>query len=118
MWSYSQSTGRLSYAGSLVATGYSGAAGPGRNNPAMQAVHDVGPIPQGGYSIGPAFDAPVQGPCSMRLSPQGPDPFDRTGFMIHGDNATHDASTGCVVLPLEARLTIALGKDPELEVTA
>ncbi len=104
-------------AGEVIATGYSG-SGSGRNNPAQQAVRDVGPIPQGLYSIGPQFNAPVQGPCSMRLSPVGQDALGRDGFMIHGDNAAHDASTGCVILPEEARQQIALSSDRELEVIA
>lgn len=116
MRSYSQSTGRLTQDGELIAVGYSG-AGPGRDSPELQAVHNVGPIPQGKYSIGPEFDAPVQGPCVMRLTPVGHDALGRTGFMIHGDNAAHDASTGCIVLPPEARHEIAASPDRELEVT-
>lgn len=116
-WIYSQSSGQLSRDGELIATGYSG-AGAGRNNPAEQAVPNVGPIPQGHYLIGPEFDAPIQGPCTMRLSPNGHDALGRDGFLIHGDNATHDASTGCVILPLEARQQIAASEDRDLEVVA
>jgi hypothetical protein len=116
-WIYRQSTGQLTREGEVIATGYSG-CGVGRNNPAQQAVRDVGPIPQGLYSIGPQFDAPVQGPCSMRLSPIGHNALGRDGFMIHGDNATHDASTGCIILPEEARQQIASSSDRGLEVIA
>lgn len=114
--SYSQTTGHLTRAGELVGIGYSG-AGPGRDNPAMEAVHNVGPIPKGLYSIGPAFDAPVQGPCVMRLTPVGHDALGRTGFMIHGDNPAHDASTGCVVMGPGARQSIVAHSDRTLEVT-
>ncbi len=116
-WIYSQSSGELTKDGELIATGYSG-AGIGRNNPAEQAVPNVGPIPQGHYSIGPEFDAPVQGPCTMRLSPEGHDALGRDGFLIHGDNAAHDASTGCIILPFETREKIAASADRNLEVIA
>src|SRR5580704_5305736 len=109
-WIYSQSTGRLTRDGQFVATGYSG-KGAGRNNPAEQAVPDVGPIPQGRYRIGPQFHAPVQGPCAMRLTPEGHNALGRTGFMIHGDNAAHDASIGCIILPPEIRQEIAASPD-------
>ncbi len=46
MWTYAQKTGSLLQDGQAVATGYSG-FDEGKNNPAMQAIHDVGPIPQG-----------------------------------------------------------------------
>lgn len=114
---YSQSSGELTRNGDAIATGYSG-AGIGRNNPAEQAVPNVGPIPQGKYTIGPEFDALVQGPCSMRLTPQGHEALGRDGFMIHGDNAAHNASTGCIVMPPAARQQIAASADRELVVVA
>lgn len=116
MYSYSQRAGVLTWNGVFFGSGYSG-FGEGRNNPAMQAVRNVGPIPQGRYSIGPEFDAPVQGPCVMRLSPVGHNALGRDGFLIHGDNATHDASTGCVIMPPEVRHAIANNGDHDLEVT-
>src|SRR5262249_6246005 len=47
----SQSKGTLSQAGKVLARGYSGFER-GKNNPAMQGVKDVGPIPIGRYTIG------------------------------------------------------------------
>ncbi len=114
-WNYSQSTGALTRDGQFVATGYSG-AGTGRNNPVEQAVPNVGPIPQGRYHIGPPFNAAVQGPCVMRLTPVGHAALGRDGFLIHGDNLTHEASTGCIVLPPEIREMIAASPDHDLEV--
>jgi hypothetical protein len=115
-WTYSQSTGQLARDGQFVATGYSG-FGIGRNNPSEQAMPNVGPIPQGHYNIGPPFEAAIQGPCTMRLTPVGHDALGRDGFLIHGDNLTHDASTGCIVLPREVRESIASSEDHDLEVT-
>ena len=116
-WNYSQTTGTLTRGGQFVAVGYSG-AGTGRNNPAEQAVPNVGPIPQGSYNIGPPFDAAKQGPCVMRLTPVGHNALGRSGFLIHGDNPTHDASTGCIILPSEIRDLIASSPDRDLEVAA
>lgn len=112
---YEQTTGAFRRDdGSLIAVGYSGARPQGVNNPAMQAVHNVGPIPQGLYSIGPPFQAVVQGPCTMRLTPVGHDALGRTDFLIHGNNADNNASTGCIVLPPEAREQIAASADKTL----
>jgi|SRR5579863_3957749 len=116
-WNYSQSTGSLTRDGHFVAAGYSG-AGTGRNNPTLEAVPNVGPIPRGLYRIGPRFDAVKQGPCVMRLTPLGHDALGRDGFLIHGDNLTHDASTGCVILPHQTREAIAASPDRDLVVAA
>lgn len=43
-WTCAQKTGELQQDGEHVATGYSG-AGEGKNNPKMQSVRNVGPIP-------------------------------------------------------------------------
>jgi RHS repeat-associated protein len=57
-WQYSQSTGQLTYvddqtgAHTPIGSGYAG-NGPGLNNPNMQNVPDIGPLPQGTYTIGP-----------------------------------------------------------------
>ena len=96
-WTYNQTTGSLYLDGELVGTGYSGHAA-GRNNPAMQDVADVGPLPVGLYTIGKAYSHPRLGPVTMNLTP---DPlnrmFGRSAFRMHGDNVAHDASCGCVV---------------------
>lgn len=104
---YSQSTGLFTGSG-ITATGYSG-HGEGLNNPAMQDVHDVGPLPQGVYTIQPPHADPKVGPVAMRLEPS-PDNtmFGRGDFLIHGDNAAmdHTASEGCIIIPHDARVKI------------
>ena len=106
-----------------MATGYSG-NGEGLNNPEMQQVKGVGPIPQGVYTIEPPHADPVVGPVAMRLQPAaGNEMFGRGDFLIHGDNADldHSASEGCIVLPYDARVEIGaevrLGNN-QLTVTA
>jgi Tlde1 domain len=115
-WVYHQRTGRLESNGRQVATGYSG-TGAGRNNPAMETLHNQGPIPRGTYTIGQAHDTRDHGPHVMSLTPRaGQNMHGRAGFLIHGDNVRHDASTGCIILPREIRNVISGSTDRELQV--
>lgn len=117
MNTYSQSTGKWILAnGKTLGVGYSG-HGEGRNNPAMQAVKNVGPIPVGNYTIGEAFMHPLKGPLVMRLIPsEHTDELMRSGFLIHGDNKAMNksASEGCIVLPHDVRLAISKLEDRSL----
>jgi len=119
-WSYSQSSGSMLIDGTFVATGYSGHE-EGLNNPALQSDPGIGPIPQGTYTIGPAFDDPGgKGPVVMRLTPDPSNQmFGRDGFMIHGDTAArdHEASHGCIILDRPYRQQIATSADRVLVVT-
>ena len=83
-WTYSQSTGILSH-GEPLGKGYSG-HGQGLNNPKLQMVHNLGPIPKGIWEIGMWFDDPHLGVCVAALRPTDQDVFGRGGFFIHGDN--------------------------------
>jgi hypothetical protein len=119
VWTYNSANGNLSRDGSLVGTGYSGNHA-GLNNPAMDNVHDVGPIPKGSWIIGKFFDDPGgKGPIVAHLSPNADTTtFGRSGFMIHGDNreGNHTASEGCIILPHDVRAAIEASGDYELEV--
>ncbi len=119
MWSYAQSTGELLHDDVFEGTGYSG-TGEGRNNPSMQDVHGIGPIPVGTYIIGAAYDdVGGLGPCVMHLDPaEGTNTFGRSLFRIHGDNARHDASHGCIILGPQIRKMIAVSSDKRLTVIA
>jgi len=119
-WTYKQSTGELDRDGAAVGAGYSG-HGDGLNNPAMQDVHDVGPIPQGGWTIGPPVDPPDHlGPLALPLTHVSGDEFGRSAFFIHGDNAqlNHSASDGCIILVRELRQQIVDSGDDDLQVVA
>jgi len=122
-FTYSQSTGRFSRDGVLIGIGYSG-HGAGLDNPAMQAVADVGPIPAGDWTIAGARDGGHLGPMVMDLAPVAPfAAFGRSLFRIHGDNpaANHTASDGCIILGPAYRTQIAAAVaagDNRLTVTA
>lgn len=117
-WRYEQVTGRLLYNGDLVAIGYSG-AGEGKNNPAMEDVHNVGPTPKGKYEIGPPVDTTTHGPYVLRLTAcAGNDMCGRSGFLIHGDSVSKPgtASQGCIIMPRAVREKIWNSGDHSLEV--
>jgi len=118
MWVYEQFTGALKDSeGNLVSIGYSG-AGEGKNNPSLQNVKDVGPVPQGIYDIDPPRDTQQHGPYAMPLVPMTGDLFERSGFMIHGDSvsAPGAASEGCVILLRSVREQIWSSGDHQLQV--
>lgn len=119
MWTYEQRTGRLfADGGTLVGTGYAG-TGDGRNNPEMQHVIDVGPIPCGDYTIGPAYTHPKLGFVTMNLTPDPKNEmFGRADFRIHGDSVDHDASEGCIVQGRPVRERVNTSTDRRLRVVA
>lgn len=110
MWTYKQSTGDMLHDGENFATAYAGRR-EGLNNPAMQNVEKIGPLPQGRYKIGPAYQHPRLGSVCMNLEPDAANEmFGRSDFRIHGDNAwlDHSASEGCIVLGIPWRMKIKI----------
>ena len=120
-WTYAQKTGELQQDSQKVATGYSG-AGEGKNNPEMQSVPNVGPIPQGAWTIaGPPANTMEHGPYVLRLTPaENTDTFGRSGFLIHGDSKINPgcASHGCIILSRPVREQVWQSGDTDLEVVA
>jgi len=115
MLTYSQSSGIFERNGVLLGTGYAG-FGVGKNNPIMQDVKDVGPIPQGSYTIQAPVDTKDHGPYVMWLTPDpGTEMFGRGGFGIHGDSTAHAgaASLGCIVAARAIRGAIWIYGGPE-----
>ena len=118
-WTYSQSTGELRHDGVVVTeNGYSG-LGDGKNNPDMQSVPNIGPVPQGSYTVGAPRANLSKGRWTMPLTPDpGTNTFGRKGLLIHADSVHHPgaASTGCIILPPPVRHNIATSPDRKLEV--
>jgi len=122
MWTWLQSEGDLWHDGRFVHTGYSG-FGEGKNNPAMQEIHGIGPLPKGKYKMkvitenGQWVDYEGKKAPVIRLFPAAENNmFGRDGFLIHGDNKDHTASHGCVIEDHDIRVQIALSGDEDLEV--
>jgi hypothetical protein len=122
MWEYRQ-IGELWYrdatGASFVEHGYSG-AGSGRNNAAMQSIHNVGPIPQGNWTIvSLTIENTPHGPYVLHLAAcENTNTFGRSGFLIHGDSikAPGTASQGCIILPRAIRERIWQSNDRQLTV--
>jgi type VI secretion system (T6SS) effector TldE1-like protein len=104
---YHQSTGKVTLDDKEIGQGYSG-KGEGKNKPDKEDVKNVGPIPQGLYTIGKAREYKKMPDC-FDLTPDGHDAHGRTEFLIHGDSKTDpgNASEGCIILPPDVRKKIA-----------
>lgn len=124
MWTYESSTGYfLRPDGLLFGAGYSGGncgLNPeGKNNPDMDNVPKVGPIPRGLYVIGWETPNPKLGELAMPLTPSPATVMHgRSGFWIHGDLIGHpgEGSEGCIILGYAARVELALTLDRVLKV--
>lgn len=123
MWTWNSANGNLSRGGELVGTGYAGGdkgqRPDGVNNPALQNVHNVGPLPQGKYTIGEFLDRPTLGKFAGQLIPAPENEmYGRSGFYIHGDTEemNQSASDGCIILPYTIREQIANSGDTDLQV--
>jgi RHS repeat-associated protein len=122
-WQYSQSTGQLTHIDANgnttnIGAGYAG-NGQGVNNPTMQNMPNVGPIPQGTYDIGQQRNSPNTGPGILPLTPQaGTNTYGRSDFQIHGDNTqgNQSASQGCMIFNRNIRNQIGNSVDNVLRV--
>lgn len=118
MWTYKQATGELLQNGVIKGRGYSG-NGVGLNNPAMESVPRVGPIPKGRYHIGVPFNSFKLGPLCIPLEPIRTNiMYGRSGFLMHGDSVAHpgQASLGCIVQDHKVRLAVYESEDYVLDV--
>jgi Protein of unknown function (DUF2778) len=120
-WTWQIQSGTL-FDKSTAAAGHGYAGhGDGLNNPAMCNVPDVGPLPQGKYTIGQPISDDNVGVFALPLTPDpSNDMFGRSAFFIHGDNPAmnHTASDGCIVLARPIRQVIADSGDADLIVTS
>lgn len=122
MWTYQDSTGKLSRNGTLVGQGYSGFDF-GKNSVKAESIPNIGPVPEGQYSIGAPEDLAggPHGPYVLRLAPKpGNKIYGRSGFLIHGDSILKPgtASRGCIVLNYTIRRLIVSSGDHDLCVVA
>lgn len=118
MITFHQRSGKTYRATELIATGWAGQL-EGINNPDLQHVANIGPLPRGFYTIGPAYSHPVLGPLTMNLTP---DPetemYGRSQMRCHGASMSHPnlSSHGCLILPRYARQHIIDIGDRRLQV--
>ena len=126
MWRYDQSSGELTRDGKFVSKGYSG-NGRGKNNPALEAVPGIGPVPAGKWKLVEVYNSANVGPFAIVIhavdAKPGDDTHQPTGrgsFRIHGDSirAPGTASKGCIILPRAVREAMWRSGDHDLEVVA
>lgn len=86
----------------FATNGYSG-MGKSRNRPGDTHLVGRGPIPVGKYYISLEPHSGLAPPVFRLVAARGNQMFGRSGFLIHGDNPTHDASKGCIILWASAR---------------
>lgn len=105
MLTYKQKTGELFDADNkLIGKGYAG-AGVGKNNPNMEDVKNVGPLPKGIYHIGEPYDSLHTGQFTLSLIPDPSNKmYGRSDFKIHGDNGLGTASEGCICIDRISRI--------------
>lgn len=118
-WTYSQRTGELKHNARIITIGYAG-RGLGYNNPKMENLANIGPLPKGKYTIIELIESHrTTGKYSLRLLPASNNKmYGRSGFLIHGDNNKRNgtASHGCIILKLVYRKQIWESNDRQLEV--
>jgi RHS repeat-associated protein len=130
-WWYNQASGQLyeiNPGAQPVAVGRNGYAGgnqgqnpEGVNNPALQHLQNVGPLPEGHYTIGQAYYHPKLGAVTMNLDPlPSTHMYGRNLMRIHGDNSSQNqsASQGCIVQNRPTRNRINNSLDRLLYVAA
>jgi hypothetical protein len=118
MWTYNQKTGEIRHNGKLAGKGYAGYGG-GKNNPAMESVKNIGPVPRGKYTFTKPALHPKLGPAAMEMIPdRGNKMFGRSEFFMHSDSRSHpgEASHGCIVCDLALRQRMWDSGDHVLEV--
>lgn len=120
MWTYVQRTGSLYWNGKKISTGYSGYR-EGKNNPDMQTVENVGPLPCGLFELKTPYDSARVGPYAIPIEPKdGTNVFGRKDFRVHGDSIQQPggASHGCLIFSLPIRKQIWNSGDHDLQVVA
>ena len=104
MWKFIQSSGNVYKDDALIEVCYSGFK-EGRNNPDLEDVPFVGPIPCGWYTVQiirgndgqPCDNGSKKAPVARLLPDLDTEVFGRADFEWHGDNITHTASHGCII---------------------
>lgn len=125
-WKFVITTGQmLDPAGGLAGTGYAGGNlgrnNEGKDNPADENLHNIGPLPEGTYTFGGlVLHHPKLG---AYVFPLVPDPsnqmYGRSGFYCHGDtNPPGNASEGCIVQPHDTRVEMYESDDHTIQVVA
>lgn len=116
---YDQKTGQITLRNTPVGIGYSG-HGVGLDNPDLETMANVGPIPRGEWRIMRWDDVHGdKGPIVAVLAPMHHDAHGRSAFLIHGPHANdkQDSSHGCIVAAKPIREALRASGETKLVVT-
>lgn len=85
--------------------------GEGKNNPEMEKVKEIGPLPKGSYLIMPPVDHPRLGPFALRLIPDETNHmYGRSDFWVHGPSKNPsrygNESKGCIIMDRVKRIKL------------
>jgi hypothetical protein len=120
MFLFEVSAGEFLSDGELLSKDAYAGNGLGYNNPEMENVPNVGPLPRGMYTMVRIYDDPETGPFTIELAPDPEDKmFGRSLFRIHGVNPERPrgSSKGCICLePESLRITVFNSGDHRLMV--
>lgn len=122
-WTYRQCDGWILWpSGERFSQAYAGHE-EGVNNPSLESVQGVGPLPCGLYVMGEAIQSAELGPVAIPLTPDPANQmYGRCGFFIHGDEKEHvgeqKASHGCVVAGPFTRNTLRDSENRKLVVVS
>lgn len=111
----------LNAAGDVVSTDGWAGHGAGKNNPDMENVKNVGPLPEGWYTIGEPVESAHTGPYTLPLTPDLTNKeFGRGDFKCHGAAFEHPemSSDGCMIQERNIRENIHNSGDNRLQVVA
>jgi hypothetical protein len=121
MWIYLSRSGALLDSRRDVKDRLYAGRGEGMNNPDMQHVKGIGPLPEGLYTIEAPHDSATTGPYTLRLAPHlGNEMFGRASFAVHGASKSHPAesSHGCIIAGPQRRQMLWESGDRLLKVVA
>jgi hypothetical protein len=90
----------------------------GVNNPAMQCVKLVGPLPRGFYTFAVPIIQSHLGPFAIPLIPDASNAMcNRGDFFCHGDTTpSGNASQGCVIMSRATRNAMWVHQDHRIQV--
>lgn len=120
-WVHDNIVKAVGYSGGPASWHDAGAAVDGRNNPDMERVPNVGPLPRGLWAMVELIPHhPTLGDYVIRLEPlEGTETWGRGDFAIHGPNAAKApgySSHGCPVIERPGRERIWTSGDHVVEV--
>ena len=110
-----------SFAASAYSGGDKGQRPDGVDNVSDEATKNVGPLPEGIYTLGTPVDHSQLGPFAIPLIPDPSNQmYGRGSMYIHGDTAAmnHSASEGCIITNRNTRNAMWVSSDHELRVVA